>query len=1443
MRILVADDHEIVRNGIRALLTRDPNLFVCGEAIDGQDAIEKAETLRPDLIVMDVSMPRVNGLEATREIRRRLPRCEVVIVTQHGTAEMLQQALKAGARGYVTKASLATDLLSAIDQVARQKIFVQGVESPEIKNNLDAQEVLQRSVAFEKALQESEERFRAAMSNMAEGLYTVDSNGLLTYINASAEKMLGWSSDELLGNKMHDVTHYMHPDGSPFPSSDCPGLQVLEKGVELREHDDVFIRKDGSFLPVVFSASPLKMNGGIRGIVICFRDDTKRREAEAARKRDFASMKTGGEMGDRIRAKDWSQTPIGPMETWSPSLRMMVGFVVTNRFPQLLWWGPQFCSLYNDAYAPILGTKHPWALGLPVSEVWKEIWDILQPLIETPFHGGPATWMEDIPLEINRHGFLEETHFTIAYSPVPDATVPGGIGGVLATVHEISEKVVAERRVRLLAELSARSTEAKTAEGACVLAAEVLAGHPKDVPFALIYLIDQKENQAKLAGWAGTEPGSPTSPREIALDAPSDSPYGWILSDALRSEQMTVVQDLGRRFESLPRGPWSQPPDRAVILPIRSSKEHEPAGVLIAGISSRLALGPLYSSFFELVGAQIAAAISNARAYEDERRRAEALAEIDRVKTLFFSNVSHEFRTPLTLMLGPIEELLAKEGLPADDVQAQLEVIHRNGLRLLKLVNTLLDFSRIEAGRTHANFVETELAAGTLELASVFRSAMEKGGLKYIVDCSPLAKPVFVDPDMWEKIVFNLLSNAFKFTAAGEVQVTLHEDADHAVLRVRDTGIGIPAEELPNVFKRFHRIENARGRTQEGTGIGLALAHELVKLHGGTMDVESQHGIGTTFIVRVPFGKEHLPPGQIGVEPRQASTALRAEAFVDEALTWLVGETGKMSLEEIAPSTGTSFGVAERPRILLAEDNADMREYVGRLLQPAYSVETVSTGAAALKAAQRHVPALILSDIMMPEMNGLDLVRHLRADDRFSTVPIILLSARAGEEARIEGVAHGADDYLTKPFSARELLARVAAHLELARLRKQTEQSVRQRTAQFETLLNEAPLGVYLVDADFRIVQMNPTALRAFSEIPDPLGRDFEEVTRIRWPKEHADQIVERFRQTLKTGESYVVPEQRRQRREGDVPQYYEWQIHRIPLPDGRFGVVCYFRDTSAQVHARLAIAESEERLRSLADSLEAQVLVRTGELEQRSNEALLRTAEMRDLSARLLQAQDEERRHIARELHDSVGGLITTLGMSLAAVADQARKSAPELTKAAESNQQLVQRLSQEIRTMSYLLYPPLLDETGLADALRWYVEGLRERNSMEIELSVTGNFGRISREIELVLFRLVQECLTNIHRHSQSKKAYIRLSREGQSVRLQVEDDGIGIPPQKLRQIQSQGAGVGIRGMRERVQQFQGEMDIHSNGSGTKISFMIPVKASDSGATDNGEQLMATG
>src|SRR5262245_51230955 len=208
----------------------------------------------------------------------------------------------------------------------------------------------------------------------------------------------------------------------------------------------------------------------------------------------------GGEMAEKIRAFDWRATPLGPVPASSPALRMMVRFLLANRFPLMLWWGPQYVSLYNDPYRPVLGAKHPWALGQPVSVCWSEIWHVLQPLIDTPFRGGPSTWNDDIALELNRHGFVEETHFTIAYSPVPDETAPSGIGGVLATVHEMTGKVVGERRVTVLRDLGARSAEAKTAAAACQITAETLARHPKDVPFARLYLIDASRDRASLAG-------------------------------------------------------------------------------------------------------------------------------------------------------------------------------------------------------------------------------------------------------------------------------------------------------------------------------------------------------------------------------------------------------------------------------------------------------------------------------------------------------------------------------------------------------------------------------------------------------------------------------------------------------------------------------------------------------------------------------------------------------------------------------------------------------------------------------------------------------------------------------------------------------------------------------------------------------------------------------
>jgi PAS domain S-box-containing protein len=745
----------------------------------------------------------------------------------------------------------------------------------------------------------------------------------------------------------------------------------------------------------------------------------------------------GGEMGERIRAFDWSKTAIGSAETWSPTLRMMVRFLLANRFPLLLWWGPQYVSIYNDSYRPVLGTKHPWALGQPLRECWNEIWHILRPLVDTPFNGGPATWNDDIVLEINRHGFVEETHFTIAYSPVPDETVLTGIGGVLATVHEITEKVVGERRIVALRDLGARAIEAKSAEEACTAVAETLARHSEDIPFALLYLIAPEGKQAQLAGTVGIDCGGGFAPTLIELGVGSHTQQPWPLTETACTESIQVIENLADRFGTfVPPGPWSDPPRQAVVVPIRSNIAHRLAGFLVAGVSVRLKLDELYRSFYELLAGQIATAIANARAYEEERKRAEALAEIDRAKTVFFSNVSHEFRTPLTLIHGPLQDMLATAGLPAETYQ-RLDVARRNSQRLLKLVNTLLDFSRIEAGRTEAVYEPVDIATFTAELAGVFRSTIERAGMTLVVDCPSLPEPVYIDREMWEKIVFNLLSNAFKFTFEGSITVSVRRAADAVELTVSDTGTGIPADELPHVFERFHQVKEARGRSYEGSGIGLALVQELVKLHGGSMHVSSEVDRGSVFAVRVPAGNAHLPADRIGAARTLASTSLRGEVYLEEALQWLPDDR-RAAIPELATESSPTL---EGSRILVADDNADLREYLQRLLaKSGCNVLTVGDGEAALKASRETPFDLVLADVMMPKLDGFKVLATLRQSERTQSIPVILLSARAGEEARAEGMAAGADDYLAKPFSARELLARVEAHVKLARLRREEQQ-------------------------------------------------------------------------------------------------------------------------------------------------------------------------------------------------------------------------------------------------------------------------------------------------------------------------------------------------------------------------------------------------------------------
>ncbi|HEY2676221.1 MAG TPA: ATP-binding protein [Steroidobacteraceae bacterium] len=745
----------------------------------------------------------------------------------------------------------------------------------------------------------------------------------------------------------------------------------------------------------------------------------------------------GGEMGKRMRALDWTTTPLGEPSNWPQSLKTMIRMMLHSRYAMWMLWGPGLTFFCNDAYVPTLGIKKDWALGARSDKVWEEIWPDIGPRIANVLEHGEATWDEGLLLFLERSGFLEETYHTFSYSPVHNDE--SRVAGMLCVVTEITDRTIGERHLKTLGDLAARGAGAENLTQVWQRQALVLEQNPNDLPFSCLYVFNDTRTQLEIGWRIGAIPGELTPTRA----APHELSAFWPIDEVERSGKSVLLDNFTTRGGNLTAALWQDPVKRALVLPVRGSGVAPTLGFLIVGLSPRLAFNDKYRSFLELIAAQIAAALSDAKAYQSERQRARALQEIDRAKTAFFSNVSHEFRTPLTLILGPLEDMLTRGSIVSTDRQSA-EVAHRNSLRLLKLVNSLLDFSRIEAGRAQASFEPTDLAAFTKNLASMFRSLIERAGLAFSVICEPLPKPVYVDREMWEKIVLNLLSNAFKFTLSGGVRLELAADADGAILTVRDSGVGVPPEELPRLFERFHRVQGSRGRTHEGSGIGLALVQELVKLHGGAISAESILGEGTTFLIRIPFGMRHVPDDQLRALPTGESAMSHAPAFVHEASRWLPrGDESKDSMLVESSKLDRRFATTFGARIILADDNADMRAYVRDLLAPFYRVEAVGDGLAAIEAARRSRPALIVSDVMMPNLDGFGLLQQIRTEPELQGIPIILLSARAGDDSRIEGLDAGADDYLIKPFAARELLARVGALIELMQLRQVGEERLR----------------------------------------------------------------------------------------------------------------------------------------------------------------------------------------------------------------------------------------------------------------------------------------------------------------------------------------------------------------------------------------------------------------
>jgi signal transduction histidine kinase len=1146
---------------------------------------------------------------------------------------------------------------------------------------------------------------------------------------------------------------------------------------------------------------------------------------DATSSRSFGVIEGPGPVRALMRACDWSTTPLGSPETWPASLSAVVRVILTSRFAMWMAWGPELTFLCNDAYLPTVGIKRDWVMGSRSDRVWAEIWPDIGPRIDQVLKTGQATWDEALLLYLERSGFPEETYHTFSYSPL--ANDGGAISGMLCVVAEVTERVIGERQLSTLRDLGSRLAAGATRSDARAALLQCLEKHPQDMPFAALYFLNSS-GEPELAAVHG-----------LKLAATSPWPFSDLSEAAIVPVDAKLIGDLQLAH-------WQRPPSQALISPLLTTEGNAPIGFLVTGLNPHRSFDDEYRGFIALVASQMTAAIARADQYERERQRAEALAELDRAKTAFFSNVSHEFRTPLTLMLGPLEDALAAE--PDEGPQKQrLDTALRNALRLLRLVNSLLDFSRIEAGRVDVRFQPTDLAALTAELASSFRAAIERAGMTLQVDAKPLPQAAYVDRDMWEKIVLNLLSNAFKFTLQGGISVKLgqvnSQGHSSVVLTLSDTGVGIPAAELPKLFDRFHRVDGVKGRSFEGSGIGLALVQELVKIHSGKIEVESEVGKGTTFTVTMPLGTSHFPADRIDAAGDEVISPVRAQTFVEEALRWLPGGDEGADIVDEVPAAAPLVAAGHKGRVVVADDNSDLRGYISRLLvERGYTVELAPDGNAALEILRQNRPDLLITDVMMPGLDGFGLLREVRADLKLADLPVIMLSARAGEEAKVEGLDAGADDYLTKPFSARELLARVAANISMARLRAQAAAAItaseareREQAERVQLALDAgAIVGTWVWDVETDQFTADERFARTFDLDPEACrnGIPLSDAVASIHPDD-VQRVEQTIAEALARGGSYRC-EYRVRQREGN----YRWIEANGRVDSDANGAARRFPGVLIDIEHRRQI---ESALRELNEQLESKVAAAIAERET-MEEALRQSQKM--------EAVGQLTGGIAHDFNNLLTIITGNVEMAKRALSTgetvRVTRAMDNAFKGAERAASLTQRLLAFSRRQPLAPKPINVDRlvAGMADLLH---RSLGE--TIELETVASPGLWQVEadpNQLESALLNLAVNAkdampeggkLTVETANTRLDKAYSAAHAEvapGNYVVIAVTDTGHGMSRDTLARVfdpffttkeVGKGTGLGLSMVYGFVKQSGGHVKIYSEpNSGTTVKIYLP-------------------